>query len=260
MSEAVFEGPTLKVKRTKALLEQLYAVEQGFWLHNVPEVVVDLDPETGNKHVKVRLTARPPELIHILAAEIIYHLRSALDQIAVALARLSRPVPNVKYIYFPTGDNLKAFEASRDKNTAGIEPDLVQLIEATKPYNGGNDTLRSIFPLANVDKHLELIPAANRGNLSVLSHFTVKGMVNGLVLDSRLHRLDEGITLFVLAPHGTFQANHSNAKIQVAGQVTFGNVSIYDGKPLLGTLYNLIDLVERLLQTFMDHCRRTGRI
>ena len=260
MSEAFFDGPSLKVKRANALLENLYAVEQSFWLRCTPELNVDVDSETGNKIAVVRIREKPPELIHVLAAEIIYHLRSTLDQIAVALARMSKTVPNVKKIYFPTGDSLKGFLASSEKNTAGIDSDLVELIIGEKPYDGGNDDLRSIFYLANIDKHLELIPAAHRGRVSGLSHFTFKNAITGIIIDDRLCPLDEGIVISELGPHGTITPNSSNAQIQVSGDITFGNVSTFEGEPIFQKLYVLIDLVARLLQRFVKYCRNTGRI
>jgi len=106
MTKAFFDRPSLKVERAKILLENLYAVEQSFWLRCTPSIVEDIDAERGYKVAKVVLSQRPPEIVHVLSAEIIYHLRSTLDQIAVALAKISTHPPNVRKIYFPTGDSL----------------------------------------------------------------------------------------------------------------------------------------------------------
>ncbi|MEL7028555.1 MAG: hypothetical protein AAGL49_04940 [Pseudomonadota bacterium] len=235
-------------------------VTEGLFFNSSrPELVIDPDPQTGHKFVKVRLRNAPPEIAHILTGEIIYHLRSSLDQIAVALGRLSVARPNVKKIYFPTGDRLKAFKVSIRNNAQGLDLDFIKLIIRLKPYDGGNDALRSIFRLGNIDKHLELIPAAASGNIAGINDFTIKDAIRGLIL-SGMQPLNEGITISELSPTGSITPNNSESQIKVAGQIIFGNVSIYNGKSIVGTLNSLVNLMESVLQNFTTHCRKTGRI
>jgi len=130
----------------------------------------------------------------------------------------------------------KGFIASRKKNTSGIDCDLVKLMIRDKPYSGGNKDLRFIFYLANIDKHLELIPAANYGKIKGISHFSIKNAISGMVFSGGLHSLTEGIIISELGEHGSITPKRPDAKIEVAGAITFSNVAGFDGRPIGSTL------------------------
>jgi hypothetical protein len=261
MARALFYGPDLKIKRADQLLIQLRQIEAAFFQENRPELIVEADPQTGNKLAKVVLKAEATEETYYLVGEIIYHLRSSLDQIAVALARVSVSKPNVRKIYFPSGDNIKGLVASRKANTKGIDTDLVKLMLRLKPYDGkrGNEALRSIFRLANIDKHLEIIPAANSGQIQGISNFIIQNANTGLLIGGGLISLYEGITISDLGQNGTIRPRNTNAQIQVSGQITFGNVSIYEGVPIVGKLHELVSLMQGILQMFTTYCGDTNR-
>jgi hypothetical protein len=257
-AEEQFVGPYHKLKRARDHLIDLEQYERSFFETNRPTIVIETDPMTGHQIAKVKLTVKPPEIIHVLVAEIIYHLRSSLDQIAVALGRLSASKPNVKKTYFPTGDRFKAFRADRMKKLAGVDKDLVLLVVKLKPYGGGNDLLRSVFPLANEDKHLELIAMAASGQITGIQGYT---FVNAsIALDEGPRALHDDITFAQFYAPGGIIPNDDNSQVKVNGRITFGNVAGLHGIPVISRLEELTQLIEKVLEVFVTHCRTTGRV
>ena len=282
MDQSHFFGPSLKIQRAKELLSELNSRESIFWKQCKPFIDTTPDSKTGRRFAKVRMTDPPPEMIHVLTAEIIYHLRSSLDQIAVRLAIMSNVSKgNLSKVYFPSGKGpkelvLDARGESRPRHRrrasagAGIkrkegkierlDADLVKLILRQKPYPGGDDDLYSIFRLANIDKHVELIPAANRGQLTGMQNFQSANCIVAVMLTSGTSCLYDGIPISELGPDGTIAPLNSDAKIEVSGQIAFGNTNVFDGLPIAPVLNRLIGRVDRLRETITDHCIKTGRM
>lgn len=250
-------GPKLKIERAYAHLAELQQAESNFFSSNVPSLVYEEDTERGCKLAKLKLDACSPEIIHVLAGELIYQLRSALDQIAVALAKMSASKPNIKNVYFPCDDSVASYEKSCKKCLAGFDDDLIVKIKSTQAYNGGDDTLRAVFRMANIDKHLEIIPVGASGNVSGISNFIVNG--GGLIIDGRMVSLREGIVISELSPEGTIAPKGPDSRITVAGQLVLGDVSIYEGQPVVPFLSKLTDKTRDVYNTLATHCEATGR-
>ena len=105
-------GPRIKLERANHHLIELERTEREFFEQNPCRIVFDTKTQPGHKLAKLVLDARPPVIMHVLAGELIYQLRSALDQAAVAFARLSRKSINVKKVQFPTGDSWRDFRTN----------------------------------------------------------------------------------------------------------------------------------------------------
>lgn len=252
-----------------------------FWQNAKPFVDTDPDHNSGRRFAKVRLLEPPPEMIHVLAAEIIYHLRSSLDQIAVRLAMMSGvSKPNLSKIYFPVGGNAKGLvldargesRPRHQRRTVGkpglkrrqgeierLDPDLIKLVLRQKAYPGGDDDLYSIFPLANIDKHAELIPTSHTAQITAVKNFTIHNAVVGILITQE-NNLQEGIPFSELGADGVVIPNNPQSNITISGQITFGNTKICDGDPVVMVLDRLISRVERFVTSVTDHCIRTGRI
>ena len=255
-----FRGPLLKLQRANHHFIELERTEREFFENNPVDIVIEDEPKSGSKFVKIRLDTPAPEIIHILVGEIIYHLRSTLDQIAVAFARMSVAKPNPKNVYFPTGDCLWAFAHACNANLSDFDQDLRDQIISTEAYDGANDTLRAVFRMGNIDKHMELIPAGASGQLTGLSNFILANSRTGLTLGGPLRSLKDGIVICDLGPNGIFIPRNPEAEIHVTGRVTLGEASIYEGNPLIPFLRSLIDKTVEVSARLREHCVRTGRI
>jgi hypothetical protein len=127
--------------------------------------------EKGNGKKVVELTEPPPIGISVIAGEVIYQLRSALDHIFFALVRQSCPGRNVpddirascKFPLRskPPGDPLNRPPIPRAsfKNMDGIPDEAFRIIERLQPYNKkdhGHDLLAMLRTFSNIDKHRHL--------------------------------------------------------------------------------------------------------
>ncbi len=281
MFKSDFHGPLLKIERAKFLLLEMSGIEANFWQQCQPTVEPEIDAATGQRFAVARIPDYPPEIIHVLSAEIIYHLRSSLDQIAVKLAVMSGVTKSkLRNIYFPSGQNVSELRlaacgetdddfAKRKKTKPGskrnvgkiegLDNDLIELILGQNPYPEGDYELYSIFPLAIIDKHVELIPTANRGQFTGAEHFSYKNCIVAIILDGG-GNLNEGMRISELGPDGSITKLHPDAKMRISGQIAFGNTPVYEGHPIATVLDKLIIRVSRLIQTVTDHCIKTGRM
>ncbi len=261
MSRSPLFGPFLKIQRAKQHLAYLADIERQFFQSAQSKLIEKVDPATGNREVRVILDAEVPEEIHILCGEVIYQIRSALDQLAVSLARLSNGPVKLKDIYFPTGNSDLDFQRQLNEKTKGIDPDLVLQITLAKPFDGGNDVLRSVFPLANVDKHLELIPTHAGGFIDGMSHFELSDFVGtGITIDGKLQSLYDGVLITTLSPTGHFKPRNAQARLQINGQITFGDISPVQFEPVVQCLAKRIDAVEKVVRDIDGYCQETNRI
>jgi hypothetical protein len=128
--------------------------------------------EESNGEQQLRFVKDPPIEIAILAGEIVYQLRSALNHLAFELVK-SNPVPSLPKgredrCEFPlfcsrptvgdpprtkTGDEL--FKLFDKKHLPGLTKQAFVAVEALQPYNGGDGPtqLGWLAKLSNIDKH-----------------------------------------------------------------------------------------------------------
>lgn len=257
MTADPFHGSKIKIERAYHHLVGLQKAEVRFFADNAADLIIEDDPQGPNKLAKLRLDAPIPDLIHVVAGEAIYQLRSALDHIAVDLGRISALRPNIKNIYFPTGDGLTGFEASRNKNLAGIDHDLIEQIDQLQPYNGGNDDLRAVFAAANIDKHLELIACGPAGIFQGLTRYR---MNNCKFLVVKPGPLNSGVVVAEILSGGEIAPIDSNAKVHASGIILLDNVAPYSGQPLVPFLVKLANATRDAHEKIVKYCRRTNRI
>jgi hypothetical protein len=163
--------------------------------------------------------------IAILAGEIIYHLRSALDHFAFDLVKLNRsnialPADWKENCAFPTWTNLKPGQTPPlpygvFKNLPGIPIEAHAIIERVQPYYSvgvANGWLKFLVALSNIDKYrrfaLTRTRASYRVNTLLGSGIRSSGVVSldhGAELPPPLHpdepdtivEMERSISLFV---------------------------------------------------------------
>ena len=257
-------GPRLKIARAKALLSALQQIESQFFNDARCSIIYDTETTPGHKLAKVKLDTPTPEMMHVLAGEIIYHLRSSLDQTAVAFARKSSGPTRPNHIYYPTGENFKSFvnnckgfDRKRNKFTGNLryfDRDLRRAILRTRPYDGGNEPLRAVFRMANIDKHMELIAVAVRGGINSMSYFTTQGAFVGHMINGP-GDLREGVVFSDLMPTGTITPNHPDARITVRGKISVGGDGPYAGSELLPLLAAMVEALSKAHDQFTEVLR-----
>ncbi|MGO9093914.1 MAG: hypothetical protein ACLQGV_01710 [Bryobacteraceae bacterium] len=152
--------PHLKTTRAKVHLDALRKELHSFCESKPYSFVREEDIEHGRYRIRVDIGAIP-DSIFLIAGDLLYCLRSSLDQLVFALAHLTVPYP--EDTQFPIlakdiasdKDTRKRFE----KQTHGVPTEAVRIIESLQPYHGGNaGAIRShllwrLNWLGNIDKH-----------------------------------------------------------------------------------------------------------
>jgi hypothetical protein len=146
----------------------LFDAEVKAWVYSKPYLISEEDDvNTGTKTFKVSIT-NSPRLIDVHAGIIIHAFRSALDILAVALAKRNGQTA-VDHVHFPISKSLDTFNAGGRKKIKGLSPSDIAEIEALKPYKGGSNTL---FALHNLDlrrKHSRLINVGVKPDLDAIT-------------------------------------------------------------------------------------------
>jgi hypothetical protein len=149
----------LKMTRAKEHLNNLQ-VEIAYFIHSKPYTLRREDDLENDAHIiHLRLMDVPPK-ISLIAGEVFYCMRSALDQLVWSLASLTTVPSGTQFPILETWDTktLKRFIGY----TTGVPDEAICEIKALQPYNRGNafksHPLWRLNEMCNLDKHRR-IPA-----------------------------------------------------------------------------------------------------
>jgi hypothetical protein len=111
----------------------------------------EIDRQTGDKLVKVRITHKPPGRLRVTASNALNNLRHSLDQVvnAAAFELGSKKRDN----YFPFARDAGSIDEVIRSNCRNVPSDLIPLLKAFQPYGGGDDLLYSMSRLSGPNKH-----------------------------------------------------------------------------------------------------------
>ncbi len=149
--------PYLKTTRAKEHLEALREQLDAFSKSKPYSIVREDDIEHQCHRVSIKVVDTP-DRITLIVGDLLYCLRSALDQLVWFLAKLTLSYP--EHTQFPILDVLNAgARKTFEKQTAGVPADAVEIIESLQPYHRPDaaaiqsDPLWRLNALCNIDKH-----------------------------------------------------------------------------------------------------------
>jgi hypothetical protein len=127
---------------------------------------------------KLNIPKSPPQEISILAGEMIYQMRSALDHLAFEIVKLNPNISTIdagwrEHCQFPLRTRIPkgcTLPVTKDKfsgDLPGVTDEIFAVIESMQPYygkdaqpfykmNAVNNCLRFLCHLSNIDKHRHL--------------------------------------------------------------------------------------------------------
>src|SRR5580704_5224123 len=97
-----------------------------------------IDPKSGYRIDKIKLTGPLPSPIVRNAVQIIENLRSALDHGACAVVK---GASKKRATSFPFGDTKRKFDAALGEKCKHVPNDIKSVFRKLKPYKGGNPPL-----------------------------------------------------------------------------------------------------------------------
>jgi hypothetical protein len=250
-------GVRLKIERAKQHVVDLDVALRAFYESSPYKVGAKRDPQTRKLVYYVTSVEATPATISLIAGDALQNLRSALDQLAWQLVEANRGTPGRQTSY-PVYKGANEYMAGRQAKVQGMSQAAVDLIDATKPYKGGNDALWMLNELNNIDKHrLLLTVGARYGSVNVGADLQremqrlwgskqiLPAMDIYLTPENRLCPLKAGDELYTTAPDAEV-----NEKMDFRFEVALSEPQVAEGEPLLETLHQLVQLVEGVVAQF----------
>jgi hypothetical protein len=197
-----------------------------------------------NMHVRARkqppgtfLTYHVRPLTLASAGDVVVNLRGALDHLAYQLTKVHLPRITIKQerdISFPICKDQTAYEKARKAVEKLVGPEAIKLIDALKPYKGGNEALFRLNELNNINKH-KLLPTIER---IVICH-------------------DEwiGKRFMYKFGHPQFSGIFARPKVKdyilAGGKETISELRSGRREALLPTLHYLVEVVDGIVNEFL---------
>ncbi|MBI2260446.1 MAG: hypothetical protein HYU62_02130 [Caulobacterales bacterium] len=253
MVKPILSAQFSKIARARTLLND-FQVEEQAYRGSLQLKLVEVPDETGLRHITIKAEETVPDNAALIAAEIVYHARSALDQMVVEIGR-QNGINNTEHLYFPFTRSADEFGKKRAQDKMlGLPDDVKEMLARLEPYEDGNPRLWGIGTFANVDKHRMLIPVVAFGSGGELSGVDFNSGRHpgstGIVLGGPAN-LNEGLVISKIGPDGYIRIR---GRIGVRVQIVFGDVPAFSGREAVPTLNSLIDLSESILKSFSAHC------
>ncbi len=252
-----------KIKRASSKLDNIKSMIFDYLQTNPYNVVIKR--EGAFTYIIARLEKDIPIDIGHEITETVVHLRSALDKMTISLVKSNGR--GASGIGFPFGglnnDNGKPepFPSGRMTRKGGIKEKLTadqwSLIEAQRPYPGGNDILWSVNQIANQDKHGEnlVTPSPNLANSFSFGSASPGWSIGGTTIigpSNCDHLLSDKEREKVLL---AFDGTGFNERIDhtIATNIVFNDLAPVSGKDVIAT----IDAQIREVNSIVDLFRRT---
>lgn len=264
----------LKVERAKKHIGEL-EVERRAFLDSKPyEVGAKPDPQIAEA-IKYHIISvrKTPNTILLIVGDILFNLRAALDHLAYQLASVhgTRDEKILKATYFPISDDSTKYKTEAPGKVKGMSTAAQHAITATKPYQGGNDTLWRLHRLNNIDKHRFLITAgfhvtsfipppimrvgiikalaAQEGWPVIISDAQLEAIRISMPLDGGSCPLEVGDELklpFDRIP----DIPELKKDMDFTFEIAINEAGVVEREPLLPTLVGMADCVDHLIANF----------
>jgi hypothetical protein len=238
-------------------ISDIYAQGKAFFDSNPYTIEIKYDPKT-RQYVHYLTSVRDvPNNIPVIAGEVLYNLRSALDHLAFQLVLANAGTPTDKTC-FPIFDSAQKYKTLSPRKVKGMSHAAIKAIAGIKPYKGGNDTLWRLHKLNNIDKHRLLVTVGAQFTALDLSPIFQRNMQNltrddpqfsGLTLapfwvrpSDRLFPLKVGAELFIGAPDSEVDKD-----LQFAFEIALSEPQIVEGEPIIETLEGMANLTENIV-------------
>lgn len=256
--KCIFESITVKLTRAEQHLYDFHLRLQAFYSSNPYEVVAYDDMQAGKRTHYLDKVDDVPLALATIASDVTQNLRSALDHTASQLVLKARGgmEPNWN-VYFPIARLSSDYPGLRRRYIKGVGQAVVDAIDATEPYEGGEGHgLWQLHEVNRADKHRLLVAAG-----SAYTGFHLRD-----VFDSHIRSLP-GCENLQMPDYIMQHANRQmplgvgNALLiepipelhedrRFAFEVALNVPGVVDGEPAIKVLKDLSDLVSRVVRTF----------
>lgn len=179
-----FESPKLLIEGAQENIADFQARSDAFFGGNPTARVEEIDRSTGEKLIKLRITAALPGRLRVKASDALNNLRHALDQ-AVCASSVALRGKAATQAYFPFGrspdDVADILKSSRYSH---VPAELHALLVGFEPYPpgadhaGGDELLREFGRISGPNKHQSLLKVGADLNSIHIGALRLSGQVS----------------------------------------------------------------------------------
>jgi hypothetical protein len=248
-----------KIERANEHIRHLNA-ECRTYLKSKPYTIgVKRDPETRKLSYYVVSIVPPPIRLMMFTGDALQNTRSALDHLAYQLCLVAGgTAKQLRSVQFPIMDSAEEYESGKRRKIEGLRPEAIKAIDATKPYQGGNDVLWRLHRLNNIDKHRTVMVGGTRpggvdlARHSMRAHPTFPQVEFPPAYFRVVSPSDDGFPLkagdilFRGAPD-----EEPDPEQKFRFEIAFNEPGIRKGQPIIETLQQTADLVDNLVTSFL---------
>jgi hypothetical protein len=235
----------IKIERAKKHLRDLETEVTACRDKTLNVHLSDEDPETGQ--IVQHLATVPVFSFEILSAagDVIHSLRTALDHLAYQLAVVGSGRPPGRGVEFPISKDQNTYEREKARKVEGMRLEVVEAIDAIKPYKGGNDILWRIHELDNIDKHRFVFVIAKDALFDAPWYSADASIANSMPFLIRPRTLNTDTPLF----SGVFDSESENG-VNFEIEKALSETKTAQSNALLPSLRLYVDVVEELILSF----------
>lgn len=264
-----FVGSKLKIERAKRHISDLETAVQAFFNKGPYQLIGDVDAKTGENVVRVLVNEHIPIELSAILGDAIHNLRAALDYLVCDLIRGNGDTERHYDRGFPIDEKPKVFKAGRvSKKIKGVNARAERMIRLLKANSCSNTPLFTLNWLDVIDKHNAIVPVAT-ATLQITAMVAVPGTfispagalcIGGGPPGSKPYMVPAGTPAHFkrVAVTGNDVEIHRSPggfreEVQITFAVAFNETKIAEGQPVVETLRQLTEFVERVLEVFERH-------
>jgi hypothetical protein len=266
MTDDLAYGAKLKIRRAEKHINELWHSVENFMRGRPFRIVIKHRPKAGEYLIVTKRYKPIPDIWSLMIGDAVHNLWSALDLAIYAMASDKAPDPHaLMFPFVREKESLVGKIKSTQVNFTGTN--VVEYINALKPYRDGHPILSGIYRLDTRDKHRLLILA---GQILDFNQTSLRAVVPG---SPNIEFLKPGVTLRF--PHidedeiqlfkgfadykaiesfqGPWTDHEEEPYIQLPYRIAFGEGQPFEGMPVIPTLdcvYVIRGIVDRLIAAF----------
>ena len=229
---------------------------ETFLESGVCKTVTELDADGTHNLLKLQLTEAMPVALNGHVLDVVYNLRSALDQVIYSVASLTNTLHLKGTPFFPIREDPAEFHrVLTDSVGKWITPEIADFISTLEPYKGGNYLVWSLNALCNAQKH---------------------GVIRPLPIGTRLGNLEGTYrggerSQFFIAPQWDSVKNEvvlirspvnakEDFKYEYAFEIVFDNIEGIAQEPVLRVLEHFLQMIESFVMAIEAETIRIGLV
>ena len=247
-----FQNSRDSIEHARYRMNEFEQGNKDFFDNRPYKVVIEQNDDGTEDFHKFKLVKPMPKRLPGIAFDSLNNLRSALDQAGFTCGTANNT--NGKKSHFPFGDDATEVESRRTGQSKNLPKEIFDLMISFQPYKGGNNLLWALNQLCNSQKHEIIIPFATALSTVLIKEMNFEHAIE-LILQPKWDRTKNEMVIAHLR-HGT--------KFKIDNQyqffIAFAKDGVIDGKPVLGVLSALIDLVDRIVAEIEAEARRINLI